>query len=591
MKQQRRSQAGAKSISPSFRRGVSMDVRMPDGTLVRNVPEGTTQADLMARYERFNAPEQSAAPAPEQSWFKKTFIGNRPAGEELARQGGLAARHVTQAAAALPLIAAEGGAGVGNLINRAMGRDGNYSPQRDFQSLLDRWLPKPETTTEKAVELGSTMLAGGRMPGNVAPSPKVATPADAVIREGVKRHVPVYYDDVGGAISKKVGTAAESLGFLGTGSGRAIQSQATKKAAGEFADEFATSAGDDVPVLIQKGMQRRLAGLKRGANNLYTRVDKLLAPSGNVDATAFRAGVAKRIQEEQAKGSVANADTIKTLQKYLDAPDGDFAFWRSLRSSLGDDISGYYTGKGAAVGSKGVDALQEAKLALDSAMAAHAKKAGGAGFNAWRQADGYYKANVVPFKEAGFKDLVKTAEPEKAWRYLLANNTESRAVRMFNGLDRNGRNAVKYGLVKEAMETATDGKGNFSPAKFAKYLEDHDAAVGTFFKGAERKDLDGFRNLMRHVERAGQYAENPPTGNRVVPWLIGGAAIYSGTAAKVGMAGLTIRALFQTKTGRDLLLSAARYKPGTPEMERVLTQISRYAASAQVAGQSSDTVQ
>lgn len=555
-----------------------MDVRMPDGTLVRNVPDGTTQAELLSRYEQYNAPAQQAAPPAPSSL-----------GDQLKRQAGLTGRIVTQAAAALPLTAFEAGAGIGNLINRARGREGNYSPARDFQSALDRFFPKPETGLEKGVELVGTVVAGSKMPGNVAPSPKVATPADAVIREGVKRHVPVYYDDVGGAISKKVGTAAESLGFLGTGSGRAIQSQATKKAASEFVDEFATQAGDDVPVLIQKSMQKRLAGLKRGANNLYSRVDNLLAPAGNVDTAAFRKGIATRIQQEQSKGSVANQETIATLQKYLDAPDGDFAFWRGLRSNLGDDISGYYTGKGAAVGSKGVDALQEAKVALDSAMAAHAKKTGGAGYNAWRQADGYYKANVVPFKEAGFKDLVKTAEPEKAWRYLLANNTDSRAARMFNGLDRNGRNAVKYGLVKEAMETATDGKGNFSPAKFAKYVEDHDAAINTFFKGAERRDLDGFRNLMRHVERAGQYAENPPTGNRVVPWLIGGAAIYSGAAAKVGVAGLTLRGLFQTKTGRDLLLSAARYKPGTPEMERVLTQISRFAASAQVAGQSSDT--
>jgi len=32
-----------------------MDVRMPDGTLVRNVPDNVTQEDLLARYDAFKS--------------------------------------------------------------------------------------------------------------------------------------------------------------------------------------------------------------------------------------------------------------------------------------------------------------------------------------------------------------------------------------------------------------------------------------------------------------------------------------------------------------------------------------------------------
>jgi len=34
-----------------------MDVRMPDGTLVKNVPDNITQADLLARYQAFSKPQ------------------------------------------------------------------------------------------------------------------------------------------------------------------------------------------------------------------------------------------------------------------------------------------------------------------------------------------------------------------------------------------------------------------------------------------------------------------------------------------------------------------------------------------------------
>ena len=39
-----------------------MDVRMPDGTIIKNVPEGTTQAELMARYEAAQTANQPKPP-------------------------------------------------------------------------------------------------------------------------------------------------------------------------------------------------------------------------------------------------------------------------------------------------------------------------------------------------------------------------------------------------------------------------------------------------------------------------------------------------------------------------------------------------
>jgi hypothetical protein len=44
-----------------------MDVRMPDGTIITGVPDNITQADLLARYNKFATPQTPAAPAqPEQ---------------------------------------------------------------------------------------------------------------------------------------------------------------------------------------------------------------------------------------------------------------------------------------------------------------------------------------------------------------------------------------------------------------------------------------------------------------------------------------------------------------------------------------------
>lgn len=525
-------------------------------------------------YDQFDSPQQEGHP------FAK----------ELGRQAGLAGRAVTTGLAALPLTALEGGAYIGNLVNRAIGQDSSWSPMQQFERGMDSIFPRPQGAIEQGVQVAGSMIAGARIPGPRPITNPATGPADSVIREGVQRHVPVYFDDVSkSSVVRKVGTAAESLGPLGTGSGRAVQAKAAQAAADDLVSGYSTGAGDDVPTLIQQGMRQRLGTFKKISGKLYDEVDAALAGAGPVDTTRTKDAIAAKIAKEQSLGSAADKATISTLQKYLDAPPGDFAHWRELRSALGADISDYYTGKGAgAIGQKGAGALQEVKSAMDADMAAHAQRAGGAGYGAWRKADQFYRANIVPFKEAGFKDLANTAEPEKVWRYLLANNTESRAVRMLNGLNKQGRAAVKYGLVRDAAEAATTQQGTFSPAKFAQYIERHDNAVNTFFKGADRRDIDGFVNLMRHVERAGQFAENPPTGNRLVPFLVGGAAFMEPTsAAAVAGTGLTARGLFQTKAGRDFLISASRLRPGTPEMQRLLEATTRYAASASVSAQAS----
>lgn len=57
-----------------------MDVRLPDGTVVQNVPEGTTQADLQARVSRMS-PDAFKAVKAEGNVPKKPFSGYVPSGE------------------------------------------------------------------------------------------------------------------------------------------------------------------------------------------------------------------------------------------------------------------------------------------------------------------------------------------------------------------------------------------------------------------------------------------------------------------------------------------------------------------------------
>lgn len=513
----------------------------------------------------------------------------RSVGQDLGHQLGRTGRIVAEGLAALPLIPMNAGVAARNLLT---GSD-YQMPSEMFGEALDAaGLPRAQGTIEKGVDIVGQTIVGSRLPvpsartqapaSFVAPA-KSAVSAQQVIAAGEKHGVPVFYDDVAqSAVAKRAGVAAESLGPLGTGAGRARQAVAAQNAATKAVNDLTPQVGDDVPVLVQKGLQNKLKSFRLTANRLYTKASATLDPAGDVPRMKMDHVIADELRKQQKLGTLANDDVVKLLEKYRQAPAGNFTLNRELRSQLGEEISDFYTGKNAALGDSGVKALQSMKEALEADLSIFADQSGGSGKAAWRTADGFYKANIVPFKEAGFRDLVKTSEPEKAWRYLIAQGSiQSRSTRMYNSLDEPGRSAVRYGLAKEALDNASNPNGSFSPAKFAKYLEDHEAAVNTFFKGRDGQEIRGLQNLMRHVERAGQYAENPPTGQRVIPFLLGGAAFLEPSAAvSVAGTGLTIRALFQTKAGRDFLLRASSAKAGSAQMQAINQEIARYLASA-----------
>lgn len=514
--------------------------------------------------------------------------------DQVKRQAGRTARMGAEAVGAMPLLAADFGVNLRNMIENPpenvqelmFGKPGGYElPSRTYQRGLDELgLPRAEGLVEKGVDIAGQMALGSKTMPNIGvrtPAPAgfapPSTAAKDVIAEGAKRGVPVYYDDLGGVVAKKLGTAAESVPIVGTAGGRAAQSQAVTKAVGKVVDDL--RIGDDVPDMVQKGMQNRLGSLRKTAGKLYTEVANRLDPKGVMPTNSFDDAILKAMEAQQKLGTAAKPEVTAILEKYASAPRGDFSLMRELRSQLGSEISDFYKG-GSAIGEKGVGAIQSIKRALESDMGSFADEAGGAAKAAWRKADAFYRTGIAPLKETGLRQLVKSPEPEKAWRWLVSGDTPSRSARMYRALDGEGRAAVRYGLVKDAMEKATNPKGDISPARFARYLEDHQNAITTFFKGKDLREIQGFQNLMRHVERAGQYAENPPTGNRLVPFLLGGAAYASpGTAATVGGTAGAIKLMFQTKAGRDALLSMSEYKPGSKEAENVSKYIAGLIAT------------
>lgn len=146
---------------------------------------------------------------------------------------------------------------------------------------------------------------------------------------------------------------------------------------------------------------------------------------------------------------------------------------------------------------------------------------------------------------------------------------------------------VKYEMVQQAYDKAVGKVGGgemFSPKKFSTELKNMiyknvEIKKNRLFKPGEIEEMTGLANIMQTVKRAGQFAENPPTGNRMADLVLGGGFGYGiaanpGAAATTAAVAGTMTFLTTTKAGKNLIRAAAKMKPNSA----VLTSVARKAA-------------
>lgn len=398
--------------------------------------------------------------------------------------------------------------------------------------------------------------------------------AEELVGLAEKHGVPASYGDItGGPIIQKVETQLESVPVVGMGGFRAKGAKEAQRAARMLRDEF-EPGGDDWTATLTGSLKNKAGTMRKIAGKKYSKVSSLTDPLGAVPTTKMNKTASDLLAKETAKKpKYQDVALIKILKKYATDPDYNFSGLRDLRSDIGDDISDYYKGVNAVVGKKGVSHLQSMKNALELDMSDFAEKQGGDISKAWKEADAFYKGHVVPFRDRNIAKAMTTDELDTVYGMFIQRGKGDRAKKFYKALDSRGKDAVRYGMIDEAYHAAMKGDA-FSPAAFRTYMKNHEKATGVFFKGENKKLIDGFTKLMGAVKRHGQYMENPPTGNRLAPYILAlGAATLSPEATlTAGGTSLILKKMFTNKGARKLLLASSRLRDGSPKIKKMLEE-------------------
>ena len=246
---------------------------------------------------------------------------------------------------------------------------------------------------------------------------------------------------------------------------------------GEGVKQTAISVGEKLG-LADEGAAQQYAESVRDERELF---DKHLAdPLGPIPLPRLQQTV-KALADEQAAipdvtGSRAGASKLlEQLDQLSNAGRLNFSQLRAVRSDLGKSLRELErsTTEGRF---ERLRLLQRAKAAVTKDLDQFAGRSNSGRLKrAWQSADRFYRDKVVPQRARDIQHAANNLNPDEAYNaFIKAGTNQDRAKRLYTALDRNGREAVRYGIVKDAYQKALregfEGEV-FSPAKFAGQLE------------------------------------------------------------------------------------------------------------------------
>ena len=353
--------------------------------------------------------------------------------------------------------------------------------------------------------------------------------------------------------------------------GQQVRQQAARQqAADSYVEKFAPSYDEIKASLTGKKKKINQAAINSMDNAISQAKGAELSKKNTINAIESELTRLTELPSGEAR-KVIDESSVNTLSDYLAdvKAAGNIEDLRDLRTTFRDDIAPKFgeksNRKDAAMkrvyGSMTKDMDETVKSAVTPRE-----------FIQYKRGNAVYGREAEKLKKGRIKKVLQAGDdlsPEQIDRNLLSKDSVIRG-QLFSSLDSEGRDNARAAIVRKLADDATKG-GELSVNQFLTNLTKNEKALNTFFRGRDRKELEGLRNALEATRSAQNAAVNPPTGQRLAPFLLGGSAIAdlgSTVAATLGSAA-AYRA-YQSKPVRNALLKLANTPKGSTQFEKSL---------------------
>lgn len=398
--------------------------------------------------------------------------------------------------------------------------------------------------------------------------------AQEVIDIGREADIPVTTSDLVDPTraSKLAAQTGELVPIVGTGGIRKVQQQGRENIVNSIVGEYAPVTADDV----YQSLVRQTDKVKKAAGTSRQKiVDKVGDIGSELDNTLT--AIDDELQRLQylpngQPRKTVDSQTVETLKAYRDdlAADPTFRGVADLRTSFRENVKGdrqsIVSGSEAAINriygamTKDLDSVVKDNLSPNE-------------LRQWKQSNAIYAQEMNKIKKSRLKSILDKGDvtPERVTA-LLSSKKPSEVVSLYKSLDNQGRAAARASIIHKAANAARESDGSINPTGFANALKKDKIATDIFFKGKEKRAIDGLNKLLSATKRAQDFTATPPTGQQLVgagavagltidPSLFGGA-LSAGALARI----------YESPQSRDFLLRLANTPVKSTKFDNILRE-------------------
>mgnify|MGYP003631187809 CR=1 FL=1 len=401
------------------------------------------------------------------------------------------------------------------------------------------------------------------------------SPANEIVREGAEQGVPVMTSDVlppatfAGKISQQT---AEKIPLAGTGAAREVQQDFRNKAVQEIADKYGTFSYKSI-IDSMKTQQNRVKG---AAGRTLQSTGEKLDEVGEVPLSSTRE-IIDEVKAELSKEGVIRsegaADDLATLVNAFDEAPQTFTSLKENRTAFRDIIEGADKAERSQLPSRAKALLQKVGGAMTEDMESFAKSnLTPKEFASWKKANKIYADQAQTLKKSKLKNVLDKGDitPESVKQLILSKNPSELKL-AYNSMTQSGKANARSAVISNIVDNVSRRAGGMTPNAFATEMKKFKPQIDTFFKGQERKQLEGLQRLLNATRRAQDAAVTTPTGQQVLGagTLAAAATDLGATILSAGTVGGIAR-LYESAPVRNALLRLASVPKGSTRFEKAL---------------------
>lgn len=348
-----------------------------------------------------------------------------------------------------------------------------------------------------------------------------------IVQAAKSANIPLMTSDVAQP-STFMGKSAQAIGeripLAGTGGARATQQEARQRAVQALGDQYPTPRPDQVIEGLKAQKSRVMQAAGKRYEELLPQIDSL----GPAPYTKTTQAIDDALAELSKPGVVSSKEAVAELQQFKDtlasAPQ-TYSTLKENRTALREVVNSYDGQGRSQLPSRAKGMMNRVYSALSNDMNEAATNAlNPRDLARLKSADAIYRGQAEKMTKTRLKNVLDKGDltPEVA-ENLLFSTKRSEVKSLYDSLDSSGRDAARATVIQRALAKA-GGIENPSPDKFMAELKRLESQTGILFKGDQRKQLEGLKQVLAATKRAGEAGVQTATGQQLYAPLGAAAA-------------------------------------------------------------------